>query len=151
MNTQDRMISICNPEMNPETNGIETTWAVAKQKFRKRLTAERLKKPFDYTTYDIVTNVLDELPASTIHNCAAHGWRALFNDQRNRIKVTKFQNNNFSQWLSLFQSKSFVPDDFIIDCLRDDCNWPIEMRPIGYSSATAISLIFLPFFSWLIW
>jgi hypothetical protein len=74
------MISIENPEYSPEFNGIETLWHLSKEKFRKQLTAERLKLPMDYSTNEIVTTILDNIPDSTIHNCTAHGWRALFDD-----------------------------------------------------------------------
>ena len=69
-------------EFEPELNGIECLWNIAKGKYRKRLTEEIMKEEMNFKTESIVREVLCSMTASNIHNCAAHGWRHIFNDVR---------------------------------------------------------------------
>ena len=82
MKTQRSLVSVENPPYSPQNNGIEYLWAKTKFEFRKVLTQKRLEVPMNYSTSDIVENVLENIDDQVIHNCCNHGWKELFSDSR---------------------------------------------------------------------
>ena len=73
----------------PELNGIETLFAKTKSLFRKAITKAKIAKQ-EFDTASIVREIHKSINTSEIKAFANHGWKQLFGDHRNPLKVLKF-------------------------------------------------------------
>ena len=65
-----------NLKYEPSLNGIEYAWAIAKDRYRRRL-AELLVNRQTVNNYDLVLEVLNSITDDEAKGCAMRGWRNL--------------------------------------------------------------------------
>jgi hypothetical protein len=65
-------------------------WAKWKLKFRKQLTKAKVNDEI-FDVENIISSIARESTARELKRFARHGWRQIFNDQRNVVNIQRFQ------------------------------------------------------------